>query len=327
MKLLFWSDRLTAVVGLAIAATIGYAVAVLQRSVRAAHERQQQQQQMQSILRNTAALEQEILAEDASDTQTARSWTNRCETFADFEAALFHQINRLIAYGRRLQADLHSAHRLLQRRSAELRLSHTEARTDAVSSLFNRRGFDEMLEMYLELRRASGRHFGILMLDIDHFKQINDRCGHLIGDRVLSWVGTRLTEVVRPTDFVARLGGDEFAVLLGDVSLEQAKLVAARLMREFRAKPFVSSDGSVDVPVTLSIGVGVAEINDTADSLVHKADAALYRSKTHGRNRIFAGDECEPVPLACHGGEESRPYSAERIPSQSPMGLSHGLAD
>jgi diguanylate cyclase (GGDEF)-like protein len=286
MQLLAALDHWGTATALALAAGAGYGVGWIQRWWILRRTARQQRRQLESILESAAAWHGDV---DADSTLAHLPLDppprTTCQDLADFESALLAQIDRLIAYEQRLQADLRSARTLLTHRSAELKVSHAEARRDPLSALFNRRGFDEMLQIYLQSRRA-GRQFAVILIDIDHFKRINDLHGHLTGDQVLAWVGTRLMEVLRPTDCVARFGGDEFAVLLREVQLEQARAVAARLLQAFRDRPFVSPDYEQEVPVTLSIGLAAADLNDSGDSLVRKADAALYRSKAEGRNRL-----------------------------------------
>jgi diguanylate cyclase (GGDEF)-like protein len=121
-----------------------------------------------------------------------------------------------------------------------------------------------------------------MMLDVDNFKQFNDRYGHIAGDRVLVAVASALREYLRPTDLIARFGGDEFAVLLPDVESQQAAQTAERVREQIAAL----SPPSLSTAVTVSIGVTGRSGQDDVSGLVHRADEAMYEAKANGRNRV-----------------------------------------
>lgn len=160
------------------------------------------------------------------------------------------------------------------------------AETDALTGLVNRRGFERRLSGALAEAQA-GASLGLLFIDVDEFKSVNDRHGHAVGDRVLAVVARTLAGNVRAGDCVGRWGGDEFVVLLWNVSGEQLRLVADKLRRLTRQSQ-VTVDG-VSVRVTLSIGATLVVAGDTADSVLSRADAWLYQVKREGRNRVGAG--------------------------------------
>jgi two-component system, cell cycle response regulator len=164
--------------------------------------------------------------------------------------------------------------------------------TDYLTGLHNRRYLqDRLREELVRAERAAGE-LACLMIDVDHFKQINDKYGHLAGDAVLKEIGQRIDHAVRGSDTGARFGGDEFAVLLAGASLADARRLAERIHQAMAAGP-VAVAGGARVGLTLSIGVAVAhpargtrDHAALADQLVAAADAALYRAKHAGRNRI-----------------------------------------
>lgn len=165
-----------------------------------------------------------------------------------------------------------------QRRvSRELRAS---ALTDELTSLGNRRAFDEALDLLSRGDRADAGSFSLMMLDLDHFKRYNDSHGHLAGDQALRVTGALLREALRPGDVATRFGGEEFAVLLPATDLERARLVGERIARDFRIAdwPFTR--------LTASIGVAEARPGETAEALVERADQALYAAKLAGRDRV-----------------------------------------
>jgi diguanylate cyclase (GGDEF)-like protein len=124
------------------------------------------------------------------------------------------------------------------------------------------------------------------MLDIDHFKQVNDRFGHIAGDRILCTVSQVLLNTMRPADLIARYGGEEFALCLPDTSTEDSSLIAERLRISIsEAKTYVE-DGKELPPITVSIGIAPMQPRQTLDSLISNADSALYRAKAKGRNCI-----------------------------------------
>jgi diguanylate cyclase (GGDEF)-like protein len=152
------------------------------------------------------------------------------------------------------------------------------------------------IQRYATLR-ARGHRMSLVMLDIDNFKSFNDRYGHQAGDEVLKGVAAALHQAVRGFDVIARYGGEEFAVILPETSIEAAREVGERIRRTIAAFPFAPQEGSRPVRVTVSVGVATAPENGQAPpALIKKADAALYRAKEAGRNRVFhASDAPDPV--------------------------------
>jgi diguanylate cyclase (GGDEF)-like protein len=171
-------------------------------------------------------------------------------------------------------------------RAYALEAAERGAKIDVLTGLPNRRYFDEALGMEKPRRRANDS-LGILMIDIDHFKLLNDRFGHATGDRVLCAVAGAIAQGVRAEDTPARYGGEEFAVLLRRTSAEQAIEVGERIRRAV-ARLHPASLG-IDEPVTVSVGVAVAGADQVAiPGLLERADQALYRAKRLGRDRVVA---------------------------------------
>lgn len=161
--------------------------------------------------------------------------------------------------------------------------------TDMLSGLNNRRHFMAFLKKEFERYRRTGKSFSLLMIDIDHFKRINDTYGHPVGDRVIRIVGEILREETREMDFPARIGGEEFAVILPEIDAEDAFKVAERILEKARNRP-VDIPGGEPVRFTVSIGIAVATIGSDETSLINEADEALYRAKREGRNRTVLYD-------------------------------------
>lgn len=180
-----------------------------------------------------------------------------------------------------------------QRRSLSLAL------TDELTGLFNRRYLFAHLDELLARRAQGGQDIAVLMLDIDHFKTVNDQHGHLAGDDVLHELSDRMLRQVRSVDLVARFGGEEFVVVMPETNLTGAVVVAERLRAAVIAEPFAIPTTGQRVAVTISIGVAAAADGDGAvDSLLKRADDALYKAKHRGRNRVVSLDFGEQVRAA-----------------------------
>ena len=161
--------------------------------------------------------------------------------------------------------------------------------TDGLTGLYNRRFFEATLALEAEHAVRSGRDLGLLVLDIDHFKRINDAHGHQAGDRVLRELAARLVASIRGGDVIARYGGEEFVVLLRNTSVEAVPETAERLRRAVGDVPVVLAD-DLWVAVTVSVGGAAWPVHaHSADELVRTADQALYTAKRLGRNRIQIG--------------------------------------
>jgi diguanylate cyclase (GGDEF)-like protein len=161
------------------------------------------------------------------------------------------------------------------------------ALVDQLTRLPNRRHFDEHLGHRLAEWQRHGRPFGVLMMDVDRFKQVNDECGHLLGDAILKLVARTLQANCRSFDIVARWGGEEFGAIISHVDAPQLVLVAEK----FRAM-VAASDlrlPSQDFGITISVGATTAQANDTVMTLLKRADQALYQAKREGRNRVCVG--------------------------------------
>lgn len=162
------------------------------------------------------------------------------------------------------------------------------ALTDGLTGLHNRRYLSTHLDSVMERMRDSEKPVSLLMIDVDHFKRVNDTYGHGVGDEVLHEIAQRILRNIRGFDLAARYGGEEFAVVMPDTPVEVALGVAERLCGKMASEP-VHVTGSKDrIRVTLSIGVAVSEGPDeTAKKLLKRADEALYEAKRAGRNQVI----------------------------------------
>ncbi len=195
----------------------------------------------------------------------------------------------LLGHEHELEALNASLEQQVRERTEALSLANQElerlATIDALTGLNNRRRFDSRLLESQQLFKRSGRGFGLILLDADHFKQINDNHGHQAGDEVLRHLSRLLGQCTRITDFVARYGGEEFVVLLPDLQNDAEGLAAAEKIRQAVA------DASFPVVghITVSLGLSCARATDTtATEVLERADKALYTAKQLGRNRVVA---------------------------------------
>jgi len=162
------------------------------------------------------------------------------------------------------------------------------ARQDPLTGLLNRRGFIEVAKAEVQRFLRTGRAFSLVLADLDHFKNVNDRYGHVCGDYVLQEVARLFRERVRDMDNVARWGGEEFMLIIPETGYEGAVLLAESLRRSVAMHEF--QFGEQQLHVTMTLGISTFGRSDTLDSCIARADQALYRGKQQGRNRV-GGDE------------------------------------
>jgi two-component system cell cycle response regulator len=161
--------------------------------------------------------------------------------------------------------------------------------TDGLTGLFNRRYMETHLGTLVEQAAQRGKPLAALILDIDHFKSINDTHGHDGGDDVLREFALRVRKSIRNIDLACRYGGEEFVIIMPETDMAVAAIVAERLRRRIAGEPFPIQQGAQLLNVTLSIGLAaLAGTQDTAATLLKRADQALYRAKRDGRNRVVA---------------------------------------
>jgi len=180
----------------------------------------------------------------------------------------------------RLEAELREKNRLLEQLSV----------TDPLTGLRNRRYLDEILRLDFLRARRFGHPLSVILVDVDHFKLVNDRFGHVAGDEVLRSVADRLAGRLRSSDVVGRFGGEEFLFVLSGVARRGARVMAERRRGEIEARPVDLGDGRVTA-VTVSAGVAsfIPSMREVQD-LLRAADEALYRAKAAGRNQIALAD-------------------------------------
>ncbi|MDO8827574.1 GGDEF domain-containing protein [Methylophaga sp.] len=181
--------------------------------------------------------------------------------------------------------------RVLERTKELERLAHT----DALTGVMNRRGLIDHLTAEIDRAVRYQHNLSLLMVDLDHFKLINDEYGHLTGDAVLIESATILSYAIRNTDVLGRYGGEEFLLLLPETNIEDARLLAERIRADFEQHRFCQDDG-VEISLTCSIGVADLQPDQTQVSLLQSVDRMLYSAKNAGRNRVVVNQNSDTYP-------------------------------
>jgi diguanylate cyclase len=201
----------------------------------------------------------------------------------------------------RLEESLKVSKQEINQLQVNLEAVRNESLTDPLTSLANRKSFDQALDKALALSAATGEPVSLMLTDIDHFKKFNDTFGHLTGDQVLRLVALAVKQNVKGQDIAARYGGEEFAIILPATPLRSALTVADHVRRAVMTKELMKrSTGEHLGRVTVSIGVATVRKGETAQSLIERADACLYTAKRHGRNRVM----CETDPEVTAGEQQ-----------------------
>ncbi len=243
--------------------------------------------EMGSFRRGMECSKQELMdiQADAANDATTQALTS----------AIVGVIAEVIARQGRLQTKLAEAETSLQEQASQIESYLSEARTDALTNLPNRRALDEELaRRYAQWERRRGS-LSFLILDVDRFKLLNDEHGHPAGDAVLQKLAEVLKKTARTMDMVARYGGEEFGMVLPDTDLDAGKSAAERVRTAVDQCEF--SYQGTELPVTVSVGVAELMVGEDRASMVDRADTAMYGAKRAGRNRSYYHDgrKCRPI--------------------------------
>ena len=294
-----WSLQIPVPVALASIATIGYLVSLWNRPVtndmviRSRRELKRAQVVALELEKIAWTVRQSLAKHHASvsrfkervgrlsDRRQEAAWSELCR-----------EAENILKPTLQLATQIANAYDAIRQQSANL-MTFTEVRTDPLTGVNNRRGLDDSLGTQLALMTRYHSVFSLVMFDIDHFKQINDQEGHLNGDRVLQELARLLDGSIRETDIIARYGGEEFVIVMPQTDLDGASMFAERLRAGVAER----------MAITVSGGVTEVREGDDSESLIARADTALYSAKTAGRNRVFR-----------HTGAETEPVAAEEAP-------------
>ncbi|HEX7663735.1 MAG TPA: diguanylate cyclase [Polyangiaceae bacterium] len=230
----------------------------------------------QLVISTAAAFDRQVLPQSALEKLAANANAQLVELNNTY-AQLVRRLEDLVAEKEQLATDL-------QRANAELA---SLAATDALTGLPNKRSFRETLARELALADRNKTPLSLVVVDVDHFKSVNDTYGHAVGDVVLAHLGNVLKSALRTSDFAARYGGEEFVLLLPCTPEQGAAMVAERVRAALAETPVVTTKGALDVRASLGVASVVGPgCRASGDDLFARADAALYAAKTSGRNRV-----------------------------------------
>ena len=224
------------------------------------------------------------------------------ELFHAFEAGIDDYLTKPFNY-QELKYRVRIGERILELERRILQLS----RTDPLTGILNRRAFMEKFEREIIRSQREKSCMSTVMVDVDHFKSINDAYGHQYGDEVLKALCRTLEKFIRPYDFVGRYGGEEFILCLLGTKYAQCRLIAERVRKAIQMMDVTPEGNGRPVKITASMGVAsfCGELSETADTLIAKADSALYRAKREGRNRVCMAETETPPEKAALGGQNA----------------------
>ncbi|HFD92560.1 MAG TPA: GGDEF domain-containing protein [Gammaproteobacteria bacterium] len=207
--------------------------------------------------------------------------------------ALNEETSAMVETNGQLQQKLNAMAQELVSLRKELEWVHEELLIDALTGLLNRKGFDQMLEDAMGEAQDNQSHLCLMMVDVDHFKRINDKFGHVVGDEVLRFIAGKMREAVKGRDIVARYGGEEFSIILPNTPLTGAMHIAEELRQTISSSRLTrkrKNEHQVLDQITVSIGVAWYRRGEDMNDFIHRADRALYHAKRAGRNRVVDGE-------------------------------------
>lgn len=203
----------------------------------------------------------------------------------ELEKALFSQVQEVQTANEQYRKELAEANGKVEEQQLELDRLQSNVGVDSLTEIPNRRALDERMVEIVDRAKRYDRIFSAIMIDIDHFKVVNDKHGHSAGDRVLRAVAQLLKDNKRSSDFLARYGGEEFVLLLPETTLESAETLANKLRERVAGSNFQYQKKNLEVTISAGVGEWAAE-KDTAEKLMDRIDKALYEAKRGGRNQV-----------------------------------------
>jgi diguanylate cyclase len=202
------------------------------------------------------------------------------------------ETKELVDSGKRLQTRMKISSDDLRQLQQDLEKSQQEAQTDALTSLLNKRGFEKRFELERIRAKQNETPFSLIMVDIDHFKKVNDTFGHLVGDSLLKSIAAMLKSQLRKNDIASRYGGEEFLILLPETGIDGAKAAGQKIRDILASKEWkLQETGETMGKITVSMGIALYKLNEPEEVLVKRVDDALYLAKNRGRNLVVTQDE------------------------------------
>lgn len=288
-----WSPNVPATVALSLVAVLGYVVGRWQRSHAGALESQARREiaRAQAVAGELEKIAEAIRHNLSTHDTTIAKFKERVRELGNQQegeawARLCKEAEEVLRPTLRLANEIAHASDEIRRQTTTLS-TFTEVRTDPLTGARNRRALDEALDTMFSMKKRYDQPFAVAMFDIDFFKKINDKHGHLCGDRVLRGVVGLLLDVARTTDIIARYGGEEFVLLMPQTDLPGAETMSDRLRKHVEESVFA------DIQLTVSVGVAEAQAHEDAHALLARADRALYRAKDAGRNCVCIDREAD----------------------------------
>lgn len=265
-------------------ATVADTAADLERSKLIVHSL------LKGVTENIEALVGDVEAYDSSleGHKRALNTALTIEGIKELERVLVAEMEALQKDNGRYRTQLEESRATSREQQGRLERLQTDLSADFLTEVPNRRSLDKRLEEEVSRSKRYKGTFSMLVIDIDHFKKVNDRYGHLVGDRVLKAVAKLLDTNKRSTDYLARYGGEEFVLILPELTVDKAKIVAEKLRKKVASSKFHFE--STRISVTVSVGLGeIVAARETVEDFFDRVDKALYRAKEQGRN------QCEPA--------------------------------
>jgi diguanylate cyclase (GGDEF)-like protein len=278
----YWSSLFSPPLMLALVATIGYLVG-RKRLAAENDDRAKNRNEIAralSVAQELESITHRLRKSLASHVPAVAKFNSKVARLEQSDNLGWHDLcdkaNELLKPALRLSNEISNAHAAILQQMQQLSL-FAELRTDPLTGAANRRAFDDSIDTLVKEFNRYGAPVSVAMLDIDHFKQVNDEHGHLQGDVVLRDLAELLRDSLRECDIVARYGGEEFAIIMPQTKLAPAAMLGQRL----RAKV------EENLPITVSIGLAEMTAGGTATTIVQRADAAMYQAKVNGRNQVY----------------------------------------
>ena len=200
---------------------------------------------------------------------------------------IINETKSLAHLSQSLQSELDDTNKEMEQLRQELIQVKQAATVDALTGLLNRGTFDQTLDKIME--QSPREEACLSLLDLDHFKRINDNFGHLIGDEVLKYTASVLKKLTEKDHFVARYGGEELAIIMPNTSLNKALEISENIRTTLEKSRLKRKNNSESIgKITISIGIAALKPDDTVESFIMRADNALYKAKESGRNRVVS---------------------------------------